>query len=391
MHTPYVRYHFDDADMDFTFGSLVLGATGNQGCEIGEAFATAARIKDGDAASWQAAWLDTAARAEARGEKSLAGGHKQSARIFLARAANYYRFATCAMLPDDPRLAQTARKSRETMIKAGKLYEPPLEYFEIPFEGTVLPGFFRKAASDKTPRKTLITLGGGETFAEDLIFSIMPQAFERGYNFVTVDLPGQGLLPMAGKVFRPDMHVPVKALVDHVAARPDVDKNRLGLYGISGGGGFAPQTAQHDPRIKALAMNSCVVDAHALFATMTPVTTATAEKVKTWSSFHANTVKAIAWRWGVSGDNIPGLVEANRGFCFDPTTVHIPALILVGEGEYRGDEVRRQQKLCLEGLTNASKALVVTPLNEGASNHCMLENRGLVGQVLFDWMDTVFK
>ena len=49
-HEAYVRYHFKDSDMDFTFGSLVLGATVNHGCEIGEAFRTAAHIKDGDAA-----------------------------------------------------------------------------------------------------------------------------------------------------------------------------------------------------------------------------------------------------------------------------------------------------------------------------------------------------
>jgi hypothetical protein len=53
-HEAFGRYHFNDPDMDFTFGSLVLGATVNHGCEIGEAFRTAAQIKDGDAASWQA-------------------------------------------------------------------------------------------------------------------------------------------------------------------------------------------------------------------------------------------------------------------------------------------------------------------------------------------------
>ena len=49
-HETHVRYHFKDPDMSFTFGSLVLGATVNHGCEIGEAFRTAAHIKDGDAA-----------------------------------------------------------------------------------------------------------------------------------------------------------------------------------------------------------------------------------------------------------------------------------------------------------------------------------------------------
>jgi hypothetical protein len=391
MHAPYVRYHFEDPDMDFTFGSVVLGSTSNHGCETGEAFYVAANIKDGNAASWQEQWIKMAERVQARGEKSLAAGNRVSARDQLLRASNYYRFGVMAMMPDDPRLKPTATKSREAMKKAGALFDPPLEYFEIPFEGTVLPGYFRKAANDSKPRKTLLMLGGGETFAEDLVFYIMPQAIERGYNFVTLDLPGQGLLPMEGKPFRPDMYHAVKKGVDYALSRKEVDPARLAAFGISGGGGFAPQAAQNDPRIKAVVMNACVVDAHPLFASMTPVVTATPEKVATFTSFHGNTVKIIAWRWGVPMDNVPGLVEANRGFSFDPSKVTVPALSLVGEGEYQGEETRRQQKLCMEGLPNPIKGLVVTPLDEGASNHCVMENRSLVAQVVFDWLDGVFK
>jgi hypothetical protein len=47
--------------------------------------------------------------------------------------------------------------------------------------------------------------------------------------------------------------------------------------------------------------------------------------------------------------------------------------------------------VCIDGLPNHTKGLVVTPLNEGASNHCIMENRSLVGQVVFDWLDDVFK
>ncbi|MDQ7830229.1 MAG: prolyl oligopeptidase family serine peptidase [Desulfovibrionaceae bacterium] len=391
MHAPYVRYHFQDSDMDFTFGSVVLGSISNGGAETGEAFYVAANIKDGDAASWQEQWLKMAARVEARGRKSLDGGHLISAREQLMRASNYYRFGLLAMMPDDPRLKSTATTSREVMKLAGKLHDPPLDSIEIPFEGAMLPGYFRKAARDDTPRKTLLMLGGGETFAEDLIFYIMPQAIERGYNFMTLDLPGQGILPLEGKTFRPEMYHAVKKAVDYALARKDVDPDRLAVFGISGGGGFAPQAAQHDPRIKAVIMNACVVDAYPLFASMTPVVTATPEKVATFNSFHGNTVKIVAWRWGVPMDNVPGLVEANKGFSFDPAKVTVPALSLVGEGEYGGDETKRQQKLCIDGLANPTKNLVVTPLNEGASNHCVMENRSIVGQVAFDWLDDVFK
>ena len=376
--------------MDFTFGSLVLGATVNHGCEIGEAFRTAANIKDGDTASWQAEWAKTARLVEARGEQSLAAGHRVSARDQFQRASYYYRVALLAMLPADPRLKEFARESRALLKKAGALFEPPLEYFEIPFEGTVLPGYFRKAAAGVEPAKTLIMLGGGETFAEDLFFYIAPQAHDRGYNFLTVDLPGQGLLPLEGKTFRPDMQVPLKAVVDCALSRPEVDRERLAVYGYSGGGGFVPQAAVHDPRIKAIVMNACVVDARPLFATM-PVVKATAQEIAAWSSFHGNVVKTICWRWGVPMDKPAGLVAANEGFSFDPAKVAVPALIVVGEGEYQSAEVKRQQQLCLDNLPNPRKKLVVTPASEGAANHCVMENRSLMSQVVFDWLDEIFR
>jgi hypothetical protein len=139
----------------------------------------------------------------------------------------------------------------------------------------------------------------------------------------------------------------------------------------------------HDERIKAIAMNSCVVDARPLFATM-PAVKATQKEIDSWSSFHRNTVKLVAWRWGVPMDKPVGLVEANEGFSFDPARINAPALVIVGEGEYRSDEVKRQQPICMDNLPNPGKKLVVTPAVEGASNHCIMENHSLASQVLFD-------
>jgi len=34
--------------------------------------------------------------------------------------------------------------------------------------------------------------------------------------------------------------------------------------------------------------------------------------------------------------------------------------------------------------------MVITPVEEGASNHCIMENRSLMSQELFDWLDEVF-
>ncbi|MFH3481150.1 alpha/beta hydrolase family protein [Xanthobacter variabilis] len=388
-HVSYIKVRFSDTTMDFVFGSLVLGAAVNRGVEIGEAFATAATIRDGDAQSWSAAWLKMASLIEARGAAALAKGHLVSARDQDLRASYANRLALVAMLPDDARFRPTAERSRALMKKAGALLEPKLEAIGIPYAGGVLPGYFRKAAPGEAPAKTLIMIGGAETFAEDQYFYIGPQAFERGYNFLTVDLPGQGLLPMDGRIFRPDIATPMKAVVDYALSRHDVDPRRLALYGISSGGGFVGQSAEREPRISALVMNNCVVDAGAGVAQMA-VATATLEVVERWSSFARITSQLIAWRFGVDLNNLPGLVAANRDFRFDPAKVTMPALIVVAGGERKNPEIERQTRLCIDGLANARKAVVVTPEAEGASNHVVMENRSLMAQVVFDWLDETF-
>jgi len=385
-HATSFSYFFRDTDMDFHFGNLILGAARNGGAAIGEAFYAASRIKDGDAAAWQTEWFELAGRVEARGLSALKAGHKASARNQLRRAAYYYRISLLAMGPDNPEFEKRGLKCRELMKLAGPLFDPPLEYIEIPFENTVLPGFFRKADNSGEPAKTLLMIGGGETFIEDLYFYLEPQAHERGYNFMTVDLPGQGLNPLAGHVFRTDTHVPMKRVVDYALGRTEVDPEKLAAFGISGGGLFVPQAAMHDPRIKAVVMSSAVVDAYPLFAAMPAAVAAPGDKAS-WTSFHAGVVKSICWRYGV--DEPAGLIEANKGNTFDPAKISVPALIILGEGEYRSQEVRRQEKIALDNFPNPLSEMVVTPADEGATNHCLMENRALVGQVVFDWLNKV--
>jgi 2,6-dihydroxypseudooxynicotine hydrolase len=45
--------------------------------------------------------------------------------------------------------------------------------------------------------------------------------------------------------------MPVKAVIDYVATRRDLDSSRIGMWGVSLGGYYAPRAAAHDKRIKA--------------------------------------------------------------------------------------------------------------------------------------------
>ncbi|OPY77560.1 MAG: hypothetical protein A4E64_01075 [Syntrophorhabdus sp. PtaU1.Bin058] len=41
----------------------------------------------------------------------------------------------------------------------------------------------------------------------------------------------------------------------------------------------------------------------------------------------------------------------------------------------------------LDGVRHDKKFLVVTPADEGASNHCLTENRSVMSQTVFDFLD----
>lgn len=65
----------------------------------------------------------------------------------------------------------------------------------------------------------------------------------------------------------------------------------------------------------------------------------------------------------------------------------------IGEAFYAASriEVQRQQKICMDSFPNPLKKMVITPSDEGATNYCIMENRSIVGLVLFDWLDEVFR
>ena len=58
--------------------------------DVGEVFATIARITDGDADSWYAAWRQTADKLHARATAALVSGHVATVNTFFLAAAEAY-------------------------------------------------------------------------------------------------------------------------------------------------------------------------------------------------------------------------------------------------------------------------------------------------------------
>lgn len=390
-HRQFHRMYFRANDMDFAFQWL-MGSAVHGGAAIGESFYAAARVKDGDPSSWEGEWTALGDRVRARGEAALAAGHVVSGREALLRAVVYYRAVLASMRPSDPGFRPAVARMRECFRKGSSLLELPVEPIEVPFEGAVLPGYFQRATSGDRPRPTLMMFGGGETFAEDLYYYIAPAAIKRGYNFMTVDLPGQGDLPFHGMYFRPDFETPMKCIVDTALSRPDVDPERLAAYGFSAGGYMVPRAATRERRIKAVVANSMISSMYSLLRlSQIPRIRGLMRLLAAWKMpFQIRMIELVAWRWGLDGKDFRQLVEKNRDVFFDPAEIACPTLILVAEGENANPEIRRQIQHALQALPDPRKKLIVGPMDEGAASHCMGENPGLMSAFAFDWLDEVF-
>jgi 2,6-dihydroxypseudooxynicotine hydrolase len=197
---------------------------------------------------WCAAWCARAAQHEALGREALAGGYRLSGAEHLSRAAVYYHFAKFVFVHDVDQMRAAHMKAVECKGLALPHMRPPVSRVEIPFEGGKLAGFLRLPAGAVRP-PVLIMVPGLDSAKEEL------EAYEgpflaRGMATLMVDGPGQGEAEYDFPI-RGDYEAPVKAVVDWLMTRDDVDTARIGLWGVSLGGYYAPRAAAFEKRIKA--------------------------------------------------------------------------------------------------------------------------------------------
>lgn len=197
---------------------------------------------------WCAAWSARAAVHEALGREALAAGHGLSAGEHLTRAGVYYHFAKFLFVHDLATMRAAHARAVECRRLALPHLRPPGERVEIPYEGRSLAGILRKPAGAVRP-PVLIMVPGLDSAKEELEAYELP-FLARGVATLLVDGPGQGEAEYDFPI-RGDYEVPVRRMIDWIEARADLDATRIGLWGVSLGGYYAPRAAAFEKRIRA--------------------------------------------------------------------------------------------------------------------------------------------
>ena len=189
-----------------------------------------------------------AAEHEKLGRDALTAGRTLSAGAHLSQAAVYYHFGKFLFVDDLDQMRTAHMAAVRCLNDALPYLDPPGRRIEIPFDGARIVGVLRVPPGDR-PRPVMIMIPGLDSTKEELR-STEDLFLERGIATFSVDGPGQGEAEY-DLAIRGDWEVPGSAIIDHLAKEPSLDPARIGVWGVSLGGYYAPRVASGDERVRA--------------------------------------------------------------------------------------------------------------------------------------------
>ena len=390
------KVHFANEDMDYLF-QVVLGYHTYGGASFGELFRTASKVEDGDPESWISNFNQMGARIERQAGELEEMGRTSAAPAFL-RAFTGYRAAAFLMNPkaDFERFLEIVESFVRCFRKAIPSFSHPCEPIDVPFEDNYLSGYFYRVDEQSVSRPTVIIVGGGDTFAEDLHFWAGAAGPRRSYNVLSLELPGYGMSPTRDLYLRADTEAPLGAAVDYALGRTEVDASRLVAYGISGGGYAVTRAVAAERRIHAAIADTPIYDIFRLITEAVPdfLLDESHSGVSRWlleisgrfNKAGKNNMDKFAWQTG-KGSLLEAL-QVTKGEPVVVEAIECPMLCLAGDGD--PPDALVQTREVYDRLTDPRKSIRILTAEEGAEAHTHVNNFPLLHQVIFDWLDEVF-
>ena len=202
--------------------------------DVKEAFNS---IHTRDKDEWAAAFMGVADR-YMNEAKALEKTDPAKANADYIRAWRLYSFGRWP-IPASPGKQRSYEKAIEAFLAHARFWDPPLEIVKIPFEGKEIIGYLRLPKNTNGPVPLVLAVNGLDSRKEDLSESfsaILPF----GIGFLAVDGPGTGQCPIKVSETSDRMF---SRILDYIATRPEIDKNRVSMHGVSWGAYWATKMA----------------------------------------------------------------------------------------------------------------------------------------------------
>ncbi|HEX9396052.1 MAG TPA: alpha/beta fold hydrolase [Burkholderiales bacterium] len=196
---------------------------------------------------WCVAWSARAKIHEELGKQELKNGFKLTAGEHLIRAGIYYHFAKFVFVQDAKQMKAAHMKAVECYRDGVGFARPPGVHVSIPYGDNSFKAILR---SPGTKRPPVLIMAPGLDSTKEEIHAYEEPFLARGIAVLAIDGPGQGEaeydIPICG-----DYEKAAHAVVDWIEKRPDLDASRIGMWGVSLGGYYAPRATAYEKRIRA--------------------------------------------------------------------------------------------------------------------------------------------
>jgi pimeloyl-ACP methyl ester carboxylesterase len=217
------------------------------GVDYNDFVATTARCASW--AQWLPEWNRTADAAVELAQEAESRHHRRTAGNAWLRAAINRHFGKFVWLVDRDLHAEATLRAVQELLDAHRCLDTGAERIEVPFAGAKVVANLRRPSGEGRP--PLVVLIPGLDSTKEEFFHLEEAFLQRGMATLSIDGPGQGEVGLELAI-RHDYEVGVGAMLDAIAQRDDLDLERIGIFGVSLGGYYAPRVAAHESRARAV-------------------------------------------------------------------------------------------------------------------------------------------
>lgn len=217
----------------------------------------AAAGPDAGTARFFDSWIAVARQLVANAAVDEAAGRHWSAAAKLFRACGYFLNAERLQSRDYAPRWEAYRDGLDCFRRSIELDGAPVEFVEIPYGDAHYPALLVRApATADGPAPCIVSCNGLDSMKEQIYGNGVAQALNRrGISVLIIDQPGTGEALRQRSL--PGTHEAERwatPAVDYLLSRDDVDPDRIGMFGLSLGGYFAPRAAAFEPRFSLCAV-----------------------------------------------------------------------------------------------------------------------------------------
>ena len=308
-------------------------------------------------------------------------GYTLSAGTKYGRASGYYLSAERMQSRDYAPRWEAYDKGLQLFRKYVECRGLHIDFVEIPYGDSSYPAIFVHDGSG-IKRPALVSCNGLDSMKEQVYMAGHGESnLERGMYTLFVDQPGTGeALRKRGLTAVYNSEAWATPAYEYLASRDDVDENRIGMFGLSLGGYYAPRAAANEPRFALCA----IMGANHLWGDL---------QHRRLQREGENPVPHywdhVMWVWG--HDNLDSFMKYCDNITLDGQIekIKMPFLITHGQGD-RQVPVSDVERCSSQAVNSVQCDVRVFTPEDFEIEHCGADNGTAMRDYIADWCAATF-